>query len=177
MKKQDFDYSDEAMLKVFPEAKLIFPGKIAELREERQVLWDKALLIAKKNQKLSANDRTFGEAYIEAILAPKIVKLEQHIARLYRLSRIASGHKPAKAELDINRAKQVPIESFLSGEPRKSGNKLQYCCPLHGEKNPSLFIYEDNHFHCFGCQEHGDVIDFVQKLKNLDFREAVNYLL
>ena len=45
------------------------------------------------------------------------------------------------------------------------------CCPFHNEKHPSLKVYED-HYHCFGCGEHGDHIDFVQKLYGLSNIEA-----
>ena len=40
------------------------------------------------------------------------------------------------------------------------------CCPFHNERTPSFKVYED-HFHCFGCGEHGDHVDFVQKLRHL----------
>lgn len=46
------------------------------------------------------------------------------------------------------------------------------CCPFHNEKTPSMRIYEKD-FHCFGCQEHGDIITFVQKLFNLSFHDAL----
>lgn len=45
-------------------------------------------------------------------------------------------------------------------------------CPFHSEKTPSMRIYEKD-FHCFGCQEHGDIISFVQKLFNLSFPETL----
>ena len=45
-------------------------------------------------------------------------------------------------------------------------------CPFHSEKTPSMRIYEKD-YHCFGCQEHGDVITFVQKLFNLSFQEVL----
>ena len=45
------------------------------------------------------------------------------------------------------------------------------CCPFHNEKHPSFKVYED-HYHCFGCGEHGDHIDFVQKLYGLSNIEA-----
>ena len=45
------------------------------------------------------------------------------------------------------------------------------CCPFHNERNPSFKIYED-HYHCFGCGEHGDHTDFVQKLYGLTNIEA-----
>ena len=40
-------------------------------------------------------------------------------------------------------------------------------CPFHDEKTASLKVYEKD-FHCFGCGAHGDVIDFVARLFNLD---------
>ena len=45
------------------------------------------------------------------------------------------------------------------------------CCPFHNEKHPSYKVYED-HYHCYGCGEHGDHIDFVQKLYGLSSIEA-----
>ena len=45
------------------------------------------------------------------------------------------------------------------------------CCPFHNERNPSFKVYED-HYHCFGCGEHGDHVDFVQKIYGLTNIEA-----
>ena len=45
------------------------------------------------------------------------------------------------------------------------------CCPFHNERTPSFKVYED-HFHCFGCGEHGDHVDFVQKLYGISNIEA-----
>lgn len=45
------------------------------------------------------------------------------------------------------------------------------CCPFHDDKTPSLKLYE-RRFHCFGCQEDGDVIDFVGKLYGLESKQA-----
>lgn len=44
-------------------------------------------------------------------------------------------------------------------------------CPFHGDKTPSMKIYERDYF-CFGCHEGGDVLDFVRRIEDLDFREA-----
>lgn len=47
------------------------------------------------------------------------------------------------------------------------------CCPFHGEKTPSMKIYDgDRGFYCFGCGAHGDVIDFVAKYYGIDFLSA-----
>ena len=39
-------------------------------------------------------------------------------------------------------------------------------CPFHRERNPSCKLYED-HYYCFGCQAHVDVIKLVQELFGL----------
>ena len=50
-------------------------------------------------------------------------------------------------------------------------------CPMHGERTASLKIYEkNNNFHCFGCGEHGDVIDLTAKLNGLSTYEAAQLL-
>ena len=43
------------------------------------------------------------------------------------------------------------------------------CCPFHDDRTPSMKV--DKRFHCFGCQEDGDVIDFVGKLFGLSPKE------
>ena len=51
------------------------------------------------------------------------------------------------------------------------------CCPFHNEKTPSLKLYDGNRgFYCFGCGEHGSVIDFVMRYFNLDFMKAISKL-
>ena len=48
-------------------------------------------------------------------------------------------------------------------------------CPFHaGDRQASLHIYSGSGgFHCFGCGAHGSVIDFIMRLFNCSFREAV----
>lgn len=45
------------------------------------------------------------------------------------------------------------------------------CCPFHDDKTPSLKLYE-RRFHCFGCQEDGDVIDFIGRLFDISPKKA-----
>lgn len=48
------------------------------------------------------------------------------------------------------------------------------CCPFHGEREPSLKIYEKNGgWHCFGCGRGGSVVDFVMEHEECNFRTAV----
>lgn len=57
--------------------------------------------------------------------------------------------------------------------PNRSGF---ICCPFHNEKTPSLKLYQDGSFYCFGCGAHGTVIDFAALLFNLDSLDAVKRL-
>ncbi len=60
---------------------------------------------------------------------------------------------------------------------KRSGNNYMCCCPFHTEKTPSCQLYlEDNHFHCFGCGAHGNVIKFLMQAENIDFMNAVEIL-
>jgi hypothetical protein len=48
-------------------------------------------------------------------------------------------------------------------------------CPFHNDTHPSMKLYED-HFYCFACGAHGDVIDLTAKLLGLNFKETVHRL-
>ena len=48
------------------------------------------------------------------------------------------------------------------------------CCPFHEDKHPSMKA--GDRYYCFGCHEHGDVIDFVAKVFSLSPYEAAQKL-
>ena len=45
-------------------------------------------------------------------------------------------------------------------------------CPFHSEKTASFKVYNSS-FYCYGCGEGGDLVTFVRKYFNLDFKAAV----
>ncbi|TRW46887.1 DNA primase [Georgenia yuyongxinii] len=50
-------------------------------------------------------------------------------------------------------------------------------CPFHDERTASFHVRPQlGLWHCFGCDEGGDVISFVQKIDHLSFTEAVEHL-
>ena len=59
---------------------------------------------------------------------------------------------------------------------RKQGNWHVGLCPFHEDTSPSFFVFPDGHFKCWGCSEYGDVIDFVQKFYNVDFKQSLGIL-
>ena len=51
------------------------------------------------------------------------------------------------------------------------------CCPLHGEKTPSMKIYPGNRgWHCFGCNQGGSILDFVMAYQGVDLPTAMRTL-
>ncbi|QZY30298.1 DNA primase [Nocardioides coralli] len=57
------------------------------------------------------------------------------------------------------------------------GGSLKGLCPFHDEKTPSFHVTPARQFfHCFGCQEGGDVFSFLMKIDGLGFTEAVERL-
>ena len=48
-------------------------------------------------------------------------------------------------------------------------------CPFHNDRHPSLYVADD-HYYCFACGEHGDVIDFAAKLFGLPLYAAAQRL-
>ncbi len=59
----------------------------------------------------------------------------------------------------------------------KSGAQFRARCPFHNERTPSFYVSpERKSFHCFGCQAHGDIFTFVEKIENIPFFEALKIL-
>lgn len=60
----------------------------------------------------------------------------------------------------------------------RSGANLKGLCPFHNEKTPSFTVFtgNDGHFFCFGCGAGGDVISFIMRIENLDYRSALEFL-
>lgn len=57
------------------------------------------------------------------------------------------------------------------------GGSLKGLCPFHDERSPSFHVTPAKGlWHCFGCQEGGDVFAFVQQHDHLGFSEAVEKL-
>lgn len=77
-----------------------------------------------------------------------------------------------KSRLDIADA----IQEYLPLKPAGTGS-FKGLCPFHQEKSPSFFANRPRQsWHCFGCNEGGDVISFVMRMEGMDFREALEFL-
>ena len=60
---------------------------------------------------------------------------------------------------------------------KKRGKEFIGLSPFKNEKTPSFTVNDDKGFyHCFSTGEHGNIFDFIMKLDNLGFGEAIKTL-
>jgi len=166
----DIPKTEREWLKAFPEAKDTIKGYIADAREEIITIIDRQTQY--KRDILGWNDRWLLDLAIE-MTDNSINRLEKRIRRWqFLLARPKKGD-----QYNVEQAKRVPIADLYEGQLRPVGGRLQGKCPFHDEKTPSFVVYiEQNKFHCFGCNERGDSIDFIQKRDGVGFLEAVKKL-
>jgi len=70
----------------------------------------------------------------------------------------------------------VSVAEAAGIELKRSGSSHVAPCPFHTDRTPSFYIFNNNKYKCFGCGEHGDAIDFVQKMYGLTFPDALKFL-
>ncbi|MGQ0465368.1 MAG: DNA primase [Sporichthyaceae bacterium] len=91
---------------------------------------------------------------------------------------MASGRiKDEDIALVRERSRIEDVVGGAVGLRNAGGGSLKGLCPFHDEKTPSFNVNPTRgYFHCFGCGEGGDVIDFVMKTDHLSFSEAIERL-
>jgi CHC2 zinc finger len=93
-----------------------------------------------------------------------------------------NGTQPA-GYVDLNRAKQVPFvdalqELGLLENLRRDGDELKGICPLHGGEKESFGVQVVRGvFNCFACKKKGNVLDFVMHFKQVNVKEAGQWLI
>ncbi len=82
-----------------------------------------------------------------------------------------SAHE-VKSKLDIADIVGEYLDVIAAG----SGS-WKACCPFHQEKSPSFFVNRPRQtWHCFGCNQGGDLISFVMQMEGMEFPEALSLL-
>ena len=72
-----------------------------------------------------------------------------------------------------------PLDAVV-GQSRKlikSGRNKLVICPFHPDRSPSLVLYPDQTYHCFGCGQHGDVLDYVAGTQHITISDAIRLLM
>jgi len=179
-----FPYPTEIeLLKIFPEGKEIIRQKINEwTRVKGKLLCEEVTPTLKKISDIKDDfSRWFWKEAYKSLVNPRFIEAVEQLARLERLQILTADTKHSKNIVDFEQkkevAKQTPILSLYSFQKlRKLGSRYTALCPFHNESTPSFVIYPDNSFYCFGCQAHGDAIDFMKLIKGCSFKEAIGQM-
>lgn len=69
--------------------------------------------------------------------------------------------------------RKLKLEGFV-----KRGRNLMFCCPFHGERNPSfgISVEEPHPYGCFSCNETGTLLKLLLLKGGMDFSEASKLL-
>lgn len=174
VEEEDYFYSLEkqwaASLPTERDFLLAFPEGIKEqikdLKHERSVLMEHTREL--KNQLVTTNSSN--TSVYELLITTNDDRL---VAIRDQLTKLEWYTKPKahKEELDIARAKAVPITNLIEFK-RKVAK-----CLWHDDKNPSMTYFPStNKVWCFSCQNGGDSIDVTMKLWDLSIKEAITKL-
>jgi hypothetical protein len=89
---------------------------------------------------------------------------------------------PLVVRARTERARRVPLPYGLGQIPAgtytralagvESDARGMASCPFHDDDSPSLKLYEDGHFYCFGCGACGSIVDFAGRVWGIEPRGA-----
>jgi hypothetical protein len=105
--------------------------------------------------------------------------LDTHAAQRYELGDLIDGlpdpeGSPVRGLASHTRQRHHPIDQrllaiaaaeyvgALTGQQPTRAGKIR--CPFHDDRTPSLQLYEDRSWYCFGCRIGGTIYDFAAKL-------------
>ena len=90
------------------------------------------------------------------------------LAPLRTAAAAAGRERAARTELD-ELLLAIPAATYvreLTGHAPRRNGKVN--CPFHADATPSLQLYEDGTFYCYGCGAGGSVYDFAGRLWSVD---------
>lgn len=123
---------------------------------------------------LMAEARKRREAYEPD--APIRILIDAYVDKRNELVRAMKYFWRGKKAFDNTRiltAKQVPIDLFI-----KFNRQGFAKCVWHNDSNPSMYYYKkQNRVKCFSCGGHGDVLDVIQKIREVTLKDAITIIL
>lgn len=150
---------------------------------------DTLQMIYKAKMRELNNDLQDAYALIDSLQIPQVPEFHRYFARasmpeyyqerfraIEHIQKIRAIYKKTKREpqgegLDIDKARQVPIETIY--DFKRKGKNVS--CPFHPDIHPSASI-KYNKLVCFQCGYKGDTIALFMKLNNVSFKDAVTAL-
>jgi DNA primase len=79
-------------------------------------------------------------------------------------------------KFEIQKLRDIPIVEVAQRLGLQVNSRRMCLCPFHDDHHPSMALGRKNHYRCFVCDAHGDVIDLVMRFLNKTFTEACRWL-
>ena len=76
----------------------------------------------------------------------------------------------------LARGYQETLFSSLTGQRKREGKEIRVDCPLCGSEGNFSYSTQKPLWHCWSCGAGGDWLDYLQKVKGLDFQRALQEL-
>jgi uncharacterized tellurite resistance protein B-like protein len=185
--------SDEAIVAAFPLEQALVVQKLEEYFEEAADLYSQMVQIRNIMDNVQAdpfskwffiNAAKYKEGEklktvyenIKRLRRLKIVYEKKRIESLLKFTKFDTKEEKKKYNTDTMMGREGLLFDVLEYDNIKlkgKGSRSMGLCPFHSEKTPSFAAYSDNWYHCFGCQAHGNVFDYVMKTRNLGFKQAL----
>lgn len=120
-------------------------------------------------------DRCYKAGCLWLVNKQEIKSLEKRLDHLKRRRKISVDDNSFSEDL-IERCRKVDLKNFVKIFS-VGRNKFSHCIN-HSDKNPSMVVYPSGEgCHCFSCGFNcKNTIDFIIKLNDCGFREAVKFL-
>ena len=188
-RNSQYKFTSRELLKIFPAMKEIIPEKIKELEEERKefvkIIRENLRFI--KEQIIDEFSKYFWREWIKYSQVSLVADIDKQLSRFHQLQNIFQKKSDCKkskfnvSDEDVRRAREISIVDIALPyveHVRKIGENYIGLCPFHKENNPSFYIYSaSNHYYCYGCGAHGDLINLIMELRGFSFVEAVRFLI
>ena len=184
--------TNKELFEIFPEGKKVIREKIREYELQRSDIIAALSEFQQSVRQIALSEEKdeffiwfWTESYIENFYAQSVVEIDRHLNRLrFQKSHLSSAFSALEKTENWSemkeRAKRFPLEELASPyleRVRQQSTRIYARCPFHEERTASFVIYTNqNTFHCFGCGQHGDNIDFIMKKEQLQFADAIRRL-
>lgn len=190
-KESQKNYSFRELMQIFPEAITaarrglkarlkIYKEKLRKVGDYEQDYYDNVISEAPWQEREALQEQSNKD--FEEVRKKWTSKIKTIMFNLSHLDELQGKIQPKKmggaTEEEIARAKEISILNFYDGKLQKHGQRGVGLCPFVHEKTPSFTIYLDqNSFFCYSCGSGGSVIDFIMRQRNVEFLDAVKFLL
>jgi len=163
-----------------PDATVFDEGDVRFLSEQMHDAEDiRTMLVDATDAELEADTLdTLGETPGKASYYRDYARTVRAACRVAQGRMNAAAPAPLPGRLDAAEVKRrVDLVSYIERQNiplRKAGHdRFIGACPFHEDRSPSMSVWTDGHWKCFGCGAGGDVFAFVMRQRGCGFREAV----